>query len=179
MFKTILMNGVLATVQSFDGSANVLSLTLPTERGGGQLTAMIVDALQVQAKSNPCPATTQRGDQTDSSTPTASTTSTPDCPQPKSDPETQKGLEHTTATTGLTITPEPTPWTPPQKKNTNTSAVSVSGQWSQNFEFGCYFFYYKRESRVYPCKSGIVLMLLQSKVCVVGASLGSNHWEKE
>uniref|UniRef100_A0A4W6CCJ3 Tudor domain containing 1 n=1 Tax=Lates calcarifer TaxID=8187 RepID=A0A4W6CCJ3_LATCA len=128
MFKTILMNGVLATVQSFDGSANVLSLTLPTERGGGQLTAMIVDALQVQAKSNPCPATTQRGDQTDSSTPTASTTSTPDCPQPKSDPETQKGLEHTTATTGLTITPEPTPWTPPQKKNTNTSAVSVSGQ---------------------------------------------------
>uniref|UniRef100_A0A4W6CCG7 Tudor domain-containing protein 1 n=1 Tax=Lates calcarifer TaxID=8187 RepID=A0A4W6CCG7_LATCA len=127
MFKTILMNGVLATVQSFDGSANVLSLTLPTERGGGQLTAMIVDALQVQAKSNPCPATTQRGDQTDSSTPTASTTSTPDCPQPKSDPETQKGLEHTTATTGLTITPEPTPWTPPQKKNTNTSAVSVSG----------------------------------------------------
>ncbi|XP_071319718.1 tudor domain-containing protein 1 [Trachinotus anak] len=123
MFQTILLNGVLATVQSFDGSANVLSLTLPPERGGGDLTAMIVDALQVHTKSNSCPATCQMVEQTDSSTPTASTTAVPDCPQPKVIPEAQKGLEQATATTGLTMTPEPTPWTPQQ--NNNISAESV------------------------------------------------------
>ncbi|XP_044033632.1 tudor domain-containing protein 1 isoform X2 [Siniperca chuatsi] len=122
MFRGLLSNGVLATVQSFTGSANVVSLTLPTERGGGNLIAMILDTLQAQAKSNPCPSTTQKDDQTDSSTSTASTTAVPDCPQPKS--ETQTGLENPTATTGLTVTPELTPQTPHQKKN--TSAVSVN-----------------------------------------------------
>lgn len=131
MFQDQLLNGILATVQSFDGSANVLSLTLPTTRGGGQLTAMILDALQAQAKNNLCPSTTQKADQTDSCTSTASTTVVPDCPQPESVPETQKGLEHTTATAGLTISPEPTPLTPQQKKN--SSAVSVNGWSSHNF----------------------------------------------
>uniref|UniRef100_A0A8D0CN87 Tudor domain containing 1 n=1 Tax=Sander lucioperca TaxID=283035 RepID=A0A8D0CN87_SANLU len=102
MFQSQLLNGVLATVQSFNGSVNVLSLTLPTERGGGHLTTMILDALQDQANSNPCSSTTQNADQTDSTT----------------------GLKHTTATTGLTI-PEREPQTPQQKKN--TSAVSVNG----------------------------------------------------
>ncbi|XP_023281805.1 tudor domain-containing protein 1 [Seriola lalandi dorsalis] len=124
MFQTILLNGVLGTVQAFDGSANMLSLTLPTEKGGGDLTAMIVDSLQVRTKSNSCPPTCQRADQTDSSTPTASTTAAPDCPQPKSIPETQKELEHETATTDLIIT-EPTPWTPQQNKNISAESVIV------------------------------------------------------
>uniref|UniRef100_A0A8C4HZP5 Tudor domain-containing protein 1 n=1 Tax=Dicentrarchus labrax TaxID=13489 RepID=A0A8C4HZP5_DICLA len=84
MFESLLANGVLATVQSFSGSANVLSLTLPTEKGGGQLTAMILDALQAQAKSNPCQPSTQKAEQTDSSIPTASTTVAPQTPQQNS-----------------------------------------------------------------------------------------------
>ncbi|XP_070783515.1 tudor domain-containing protein 1 [Enoplosus armatus] len=115
MFQGLLLNGVLATVQSFDGYANVLSLILPTERGGGHLTAMILEALQAQAKSNPHPSTTQKADQTDSGTSTANTAVVPDCPQ--------TGLENPTATTCLTITPETTPRTPQPK---NTSAVSVN-----------------------------------------------------
>uniref|UniRef100_A0A8C4HYP7 Tudor domain containing 1 n=1 Tax=Dicentrarchus labrax TaxID=13489 RepID=A0A8C4HYP7_DICLA len=124
MFESLLANGVLATVQSFSGSANVLSLTLPTEKGGGQLTAMILDALQAQAKSNPCQPSTQKAEQTDSSIPTASTTVVPDCPQPKLTTETQKGLENTTATTGPTIAPEQAPQTPQQN--------SFSGWSNQN-----------------------------------------------
>ena len=125
MFHSILLNGVVATVQSFDGSANVLSLSLPAERGGGQVTAMIMDALQVQTKSNPCPATAQRADQSDSSTANTSTTAIPDCSLPKSIPETEKGLEITKDTTNLNVTPEPTAWTP--QLNKNTSAESVNG----------------------------------------------------
>uniref|UniRef100_A0A671WVF3 Tudor domain containing 1 n=1 Tax=Sparus aurata TaxID=8175 RepID=A0A671WVF3_SPAAU len=68
VFQNLLSNGVLATVQSFDGSANMLSLTLHPEAGGGNLTAMIMDILQAQAKSSPCPSTTQKAEQTDSST---------------------------------------------------------------------------------------------------------------
>ncbi|XP_074476299.1 tudor domain-containing protein 1 isoform X2 [Sebastes fasciatus] len=124
MFQNVLVNGVLATVQSFNGSVNVLSLTLPTEKGGGHLTTMILDALQAQAKSNPCPSTTQKADQTDSSISTASTIVVPDCALPTSKPDTQTGLENTAATTSLPITPEPTPQTPQQKKN--TSAVTVN-----------------------------------------------------
>lgn len=139
MFQNLLLNGVLATVQSFDGSVNVLSLTLPTERGGGHLTAMILDALQDQAKSKSSPSTAQKPDQTNSSASNATTTVVPDCPQPKSVPETQTEVENKTATTGLTITPEPTTQTL-QKKN--TSALSVNG-WSSHifsviFELICY-----------------------------------------
>ncbi|XP_040922770.1 tudor domain-containing protein 1 [Toxotes jaculatrix] len=123
MFQTILLNGVIATVQSFDGSSNVLSLTLPPERGGSQLTAMIVDALQVQAKSSPFPPSTRRPDQTDSSTPTASTKALSYCPEPKSMPETRTGLRHTTATPVPTITPELTPQTTKQNKNTCAESV--------------------------------------------------------
>ncbi|KAM9336898.1 tudor domain-containing protein 1 [Symphorus nematophorus] len=126
MFQSLLLNGVLATVQSFDGSANVLSLTLPTESGGGHLTAMILDALQAQAKSNPHPSSTQRSEQTNSSTGNASTTIVPDCPQPKTVPETQRGLENTPATTGQTTIPEPAQWTPQQKKNTSVNDSQTS-----------------------------------------------------
>uniref|UniRef100_UPI0037E92CC5 tudor domain-containing protein 1 n=1 Tax=Semicossyphus pulcher TaxID=241346 RepID=UPI0037E92CC5 len=117
-FQSLVLNGVLATVLSFDGSANVLSLTLPTERGGGNLTPMMLDALQAQAKNNPNQCSTQKADQTDSSTSTASIAAVPDCPQPKSIPE------NTTASTGLTMTPEPTPCTNQWKKT--TPAVSLN-----------------------------------------------------
>ncbi|KAE8284044.1 Tudor domain-containing protein 1 [Larimichthys crocea] len=126
LFQTMLLNGVLATVQSFDGSANVLSVILPTQMGGGQLTATILDALQAQAKSNPC-RSAQVAEQSDSSTSAASTRVTPDCVQPKSIPESQKRLENATATTGLTVAAEPELQTPVQKKN--TSALSDSS-WS-------------------------------------------------
>ncbi|KAM6963471.1 tudor domain-containing protein 1 [Tautogolabrus adspersus] len=120
MFQSLLLNGVLATVQSFDGSANVLSLT---ESGGGNITAMILDALQAQAKMNPHPSTAAtKPDQTDSSTSAASsTTALPDSSESKSIPETQKSLENITATTK---TPELAPRTNQQKQNTH--AVSIN-----------------------------------------------------
>ncbi|KAM7370781.1 hypothetical protein PAMP_010302 [Pampus punctatissimus] len=121
LFKSLLINGVIATVQSFDGSTNILSLTLPTGRGGGHLASMILDALQVKIKSNPCPSDTAKTDQTDSSTSATSTTAAPDCPQPGSVPETQMAPANPNKTS------EPTQ----QKKN--TSAESVSGWSSHNF----------------------------------------------
>ncbi|XP_026206588.1 tudor domain-containing protein 1 isoform X2 [Anabas testudineus] len=123
LFHTILLNGVLATVDSFDGSANVLSLTVPTERGGGHLTAMVLDALQAQTKTHSCADTTQRYDQTDSCTPSTSPTAVADCPQPTSMPEIQQRQENKTANTGLTMIPEPAPQ--PLEQDKKTCAVSV------------------------------------------------------
>lgn len=124
MFQNVLLSGVLATVQSFDGSSNVLSLTLPTERGGGHLTAMILDSLQTQTRSNPCLTTIQTADQTDSCTSTLSPTTAPDCPQPQSKLEIQKVLENKKPITGLITTSEPTPQSPQQSKNTSVEAAN-------------------------------------------------------
>ncbi|XP_072312993.1 tudor domain-containing protein 1 [Eucyclogobius newberryi] len=55
MFLSALHQGVLATVQSFDGYSNVLSLSLPTESGGGLVEAMILEALQTHSKSTTAP----------------------------------------------------------------------------------------------------------------------------
>lgn len=129
-FKSLLSKGVLASVQSFDGSANVLSLSLHTESGGGNLTAMILDELQAEAKSNPFPSSTQEAEQTKSSLSAASITDVPHCPQPKSKPQTQKGLEDTDSS-GQTITAEPAPWVPQPVKN--TSAVPANGWLSHHF----------------------------------------------
>uniref|UniRef100_A0A3Q3X8T6 Tudor domain containing 1 n=1 Tax=Mola mola TaxID=94237 RepID=A0A3Q3X8T6_MOLML len=116
-FRSLLMNGVLATVQSFDGSANVLSLTLHMGSGRGHLTAMIVEALQAQAKSNSCPSTIQKVEQVDSSLSANSPAVAPDGQQPGSMPEIQRGLEDTT-TTG------PAPWSPQQKKSPSQNMTS-------------------------------------------------------
>lgn len=126
-FQSLLLKGVLATVQSFDGFANVLSLSLHTESGGGQLTAMILDALYAQAKRNPLPSTNQKAEQSDSSLSAATTTVTPHCLPPKAMPETHKGLEDIPVTPGQTVTPESALWTPQQQKN--TAALTVNG-WS-------------------------------------------------
>ncbi|XP_055085803.1 tudor domain-containing protein 1 [Periophthalmus magnuspinnatus] len=55
MFLSVLQQGVLATVESFDGYSNVLTLSLPTECGGGLVEAMILDALQAHSKSTTAP----------------------------------------------------------------------------------------------------------------------------
>ncbi|KAK9530366.1 hypothetical protein VZT92_011871 [Zoarces viviparus] len=120
MFQHLLVGGVLATVQSFNGSENELSLTLPTEKGGGHITAMILDALRARAKSNPSTSTAQKVDQTDSSASAAITTAVPDCPLPTSTCETQKGFENPAAT----INSEPAPQTPQQEKH--TPAVTIN-----------------------------------------------------
>lgn len=148
MFQSLLLNGVLATVQSYNGSDNVLSLTLPTEHGGGHLTNMILDALQAQAKSNPRPSTTQKADQTDSNTSAANTTAAPERLQPRSIPETPKGLENTTAKA-----PEPTLRTLQQKKNGTA--------W-------CDFLYYCNINPTkYPSKPIMCFILPQFMVCII------------
>lgn len=133
-FQSLLLKGVLATVQSFDGFANVLSLSVHTESGGGQLTAMILDALCAQAKRSLFPSTTQKAEQSDSGLSAATATITPHCLQPKAMPETDKGLEDPTVTAGQTVTPESAPWTPQQKKY--PAALTVNG-WSSHI---CEFF---------------------------------------
>lgn len=63
MFHTELSNDVTATVQSFDGSANVLSVSLSSERGGWNLAAMIQEMLHVNRTSRPLPDAAQGGEQ--------------------------------------------------------------------------------------------------------------------
>ncbi|XP_030255248.1 tudor domain-containing protein 1 isoform X3 [Sparus aurata] len=124
VFQNLLSNGVLATVQSFDGSANMLSLTLHPEAGGGNLTAMIMDILQAQAKSSPCPSTTQKAEQTDSSTLASSIcAASTDCP---STPETQKRLNSLNTPTGPP--PETQTTAPQQRKNTSLTPEDVEDQ---------------------------------------------------
>ncbi|KAK5615952.1 hypothetical protein CRENBAI_019591 [Crenichthys baileyi] len=113
MFQTELVNGVQAIVQSFHGSANVLSITLPSERGGEHLTTMILDMLHVCNKSNPDPVTSQRLDNTGSSTPRVL-----DGPQSESVPDFQCLLDNIPApvdATGCIEAPELTAHTPQQK----------------------------------------------------------------
>ncbi|XP_054878615.1 tudor domain-containing protein 1 [Poeciliopsis prolifica] len=93
-----LVNGVLAKVQSFSGSANALSLTLPAERDGVQLTSLVLEKLNAFNKSNP--DTNQKLDDTPG---------VPDGPQSKLVPEPQLELEHKPApvdATGSTKLPE-------------------------------------------------------------------------
>ncbi|KAG7507722.1 hypothetical protein JOB18_042668 [Solea senegalensis] len=114
LFQIILSNSVLASVQSFDGSANILSLTLPTESGEGHVSAMILDALQALNNRKTCPSPTQKPEHPDSSSPSAITPAEP--PRPLPTPETQKEQKHPT-TTSLVVAPEPTTQTHQQIKN--------------------------------------------------------------
>jgi len=131
LFHSLLLSGVLATVQSFDGSVNVLSLSQPPETGGGDVTATLLEALQAQAKSPPSP--TLKADHTDKSTSPANSTAAPECPLLTPKPEAQKATENTPATPSLTMTPKSSPQTPQQNKN--TPAVSVNGWSNHNFDF--------------------------------------------
>nr|XP_061822693.1 tudor domain-containing protein 1 isoform X1 [Nerophis lumbriciformis] len=51
VFNGLLQSSVLATAQTFDGSAHVLSVTLPADKGGAHLNALILEMLQAQIKS--------------------------------------------------------------------------------------------------------------------------------
>ncbi|KAL0984549.1 hypothetical protein UPYG_G00143090, partial [Umbra pygmaea] len=46
VFRAVLSDGVLASVQAFDGHTNLLSVSLPKGQGGGSLNALILEALQ-------------------------------------------------------------------------------------------------------------------------------------
>lgn len=115
------LDGVLATVQHFDGSANVLSLTLPAEKGGGNVTDMISEALHAQSKSNPCTTSIQKADKTGSSA-SVNTAAAPDGSKPKSVPENQRELM---STTELANTLDATSQHPEEK--INISAASACG----------------------------------------------------
>uniref|UniRef100_A0A3P8PUR5 Tudor domain-containing protein 1 n=1 Tax=Astatotilapia calliptera TaxID=8154 RepID=A0A3P8PUR5_ASTCA len=121
IFQNAVLDGVLATVQHFDGSANVLSLTLPAEKGGGNVTDMISEALHAQRRSNPCTTSTQKTDKTGSST-SVNTAAAPDGSKPKSVPENQK---EPVSTTVLANTVDAISQHPEEKMN--ISAASACG----------------------------------------------------
>lgn len=118
IFQNAVLDGVLATVQHFDGSANVLSLTLPAEKGGGNVTDMISEALHAQRRSNPCTTSTQK---TGSST-SVNTAAALDGSKPKSVPENQK---EPVSTTVLANTVDAISQHPEEKMN--ISAASACG----------------------------------------------------
>ncbi|XP_056285951.1 tudor domain-containing protein 1 isoform X2 [Pseudoliparis swirei] len=120
LFQNLLSSGVLATVQSFNGSENVLSLTLPTEKGGGHIGAMISDALQ--AKSHPGASITRKVDHAAGIAAAAITAAGADCRIAK--PESPKEPGNTAASAGLAMNPEPAPETPQQKKNTSAGTIN-------------------------------------------------------
>lgn len=128
-FKSLLAKGVVATAQHFDGFANVLSLNMYTESGGGHLSAVIMDALHAQVEnklmSTSINRTAERNDRSQSA-------AVPVCPQPELIPKTEKGQGDAPDTgTGRTVGPGLGPWTSQQDKN--TSAVSVIGWFSHIF----------------------------------------------
>ena len=55
MFKTVLSEGVTASVDGRDGSVHLLSVTLPPHMGGGHLNTLMLNALQPQAETPPPP----------------------------------------------------------------------------------------------------------------------------
>lgn len=131
-FQTLLSKGVLATLESFDGSANVLSLCLDTKSGRREITAIMQDALQDQCKasqdqymasqdqSNYLSSFCQKPEETGRSAEVI-----PLSPQPKSMSETQMGPEEAPSGTCKIISTDPLAWTPKLEKN--TPAPSVPG----------------------------------------------------
>ncbi|XP_028331268.1 tudor domain-containing protein 1 isoform X2 [Gouania willdenowi] len=124
--QQMLMSGVLTTVQSFDGRANVLSLALPAESGGPQVSGVTGDASHAHIKSNPHLDATQKSDKPVSSTSIKATTS-PDRPQPNSIPNTLTGLENTTD--GFTKPSQPSEPSSHTLQQRNTQAAAVNS-WS-------------------------------------------------
>ncbi|XP_029932954.1 tudor domain-containing protein 1 isoform X3 [Myripristis murdjan] len=128
LFKSLLSEGVLATVQSFDGSTNLLSVTLSTERGRGQLNAMILDGLQAQTRHLPSPTPTLKADHPNNSTSSTTPVAAPDQPQPASVTETYKGLESTTFTTSSPAMALGPTQTPQQKDKVEDAVQKVIEQ---------------------------------------------------
>ncbi|XP_037319473.2 tudor domain-containing protein 1 isoform X2 [Pungitius pungitius] len=116
MFENLLFSGVLATVQSFNGTENVLTLALPSEKGGQLVSAMISDALKARATSSP-----PKVDRIDSSASAAGPSALPEGLRSNSGSE--KGPESTAAATGPPVDLEPESQTLQQRKNTSAVAV--------------------------------------------------------
>lgn len=110
-FQTLLSKGVLATVESFDGSANVLSLCLDTKSDRRQLTAIMLDALQDQAKAY-VSSFSQAQEQTGSGAEVISHS-----PQATSMSVTKMGAEEAASST------ESVAWTPQLAKTTPTPSM--------------------------------------------------------
>lgn len=99
MFLGALQHGVLATVQLFDGFSNILSLSLPTESGGGQVHAMVLDALQALSQSTTGPASDQtHPNETSASSVSNADAKTETSQEPSSTPEMLHKLKDGTAT---------------------------------------------------------------------------------
>lgn len=124
-FQILIAKGVLATVDSFDGSANVLSLWLDTESDRRQLTAIMLDAMQGQTKANQDQTKThlssfsQVPEQTGSSAEV-----TPHSPQPKSVSVIQMGPEEAPSSTCQSISTAPVAWTAQLEENTHAPSGS-------------------------------------------------------
>ncbi|XP_054623238.1 tudor domain-containing protein 1 isoform X2 [Dunckerocampus dactyliophorus] len=111
MFHGLLLSSVLATAHSFDGSFNVLSVTLPAERGGAHLTALVLDALQAHIKNpySPSPAMDQK-DSTSSATLLHH-------PKPHLTCTVDKSVENTAVASEPLVGLQPTPQSPQQMQS--------------------------------------------------------------
>uniref|UniRef100_A0A3P8V9W6 Tudor domain containing 1 n=1 Tax=Cynoglossus semilaevis TaxID=244447 RepID=A0A3P8V9W6_CYNSE len=72
MFRSTLVNCAHCTVQSFDGFSNVVSLTLSAESGGGDVLALVVNAVQTLYSCNGGLSSPEVSEQSDSSSPKSS-----------------------------------------------------------------------------------------------------------
>lgn len=81
MFRSTLVNCAHCTVQSFDGFSNVVSLTLSAESGGGDVLALVVNAVQTLYSCNGGLSSPEVSEQSDSSSPKSSNSGDPHCPQ--------------------------------------------------------------------------------------------------
>lgn len=126
LFRMLLSDGVLATVEAFDGHSNLLSVTLDTESGGGHLNAIILEGLQAQANSPPAPPPTPELQPTENSTASAPATATPaaapEHPKPSPTAETMEEPASPASTLGLMHTVQ---------HSAKVPAASVNG-WSHN-----------------------------------------------
>ncbi|XP_061666282.1 tudor domain-containing protein 1 isoform X2 [Syngnathoides biaculeatus] len=109
IFYSLLQDGILATVLSFDSFANILTITLPAEKGGVNLSALIKDALEssnVQSARSQSAAT--EAEQLEGSSALL----------PKLTPAVQKSLENTVEAPGPAVNLEQTSHNPQQIKTT-------------------------------------------------------------
>lgn len=147
VFERLLPKSVQATVESYDGSANVLSLITQTDSGRGHLTSAILDALKAQDKSSPSTPRAQEAKQADrkASAPhvlpwaTAGTkamvpTVSPASPQRASQPPQLSRPA-----------PPPAAAAPPPPL--------VYGLLSHHFTLTCYFLQFSAPIRIYRCNT--------------------------
>ncbi|XP_077407139.1 tudor domain-containing protein 1 isoform X2 [Vanacampus margaritifer] len=78
MYLSLLRDATLATVLSFDGFTNIVTVSLPAEKGGVHLSALILDALESQkVQSAPSQSAATKAEQMESSSSTTQPGVTP------------------------------------------------------------------------------------------------------